>query len=508
MSSNDEISFVPETPSAPVASGLPPWKILLVDDEPGVHAATRLALSGVHFRNRGLEFISTGNSREAIEALRANDDIAVIFLDVVMETDDAGLRLARQLREEGFSLVRVILRTGHPGYAPEREVIVNYDIHDYKEKSTLDFSKLFSALISALRAYDDLVALEQHRRGLVSVLESVSWFDLRSLQRYLSRMLAELSSLANIEVSRLLIAARPIGRPSNAGESFGTVIDGLVDAPLTQAERQLIDTTFAARQAQSINASGTTVFVAAFDQELVLFTRDAAALQLADQVLLELFLNKVAQALDNHHTFSEILNERDSLVRSCANQGEFWGGHQNDELEAIQQLARQTAARLQQRLDFPGEIDDWFVFSIGTASGFHDLGVQALPHQLFEQTGPLSDADRAILQQHVDRGVELLGQHLGALTGSRLYGMAEKVILQHHERIDGSGYPRGLSGEAIDLAARIVGVVDTYVAMTSARPYRPAHLPETATTFLLEGRDRLFDSRVTDAFLEVLQQQP
>jgi len=507
MSSSDEIDFLPENAPVTATPALPPWKVLLVDDEPGVHAATRLALGGIHFRNREIEFISAYNSQEAINALREHGDIAVMFLDVVMETDDAGLKVARQLRAEGFNLVRVILRTGHPGYAPEREVIVNYDIHDYKEKSTLDFSKLFSCLISALRAYDDLVALEQHRRGLVSVLESVSWFDLRSLQRYLSRMLAELSSLANIDISQLLIAAQPGQRHRPVtNEPFSIVIDGLVDAPLKPAELQLIASSFATRAPQAKEGSGASFFVAAFDQELVLFTREGEALQQADQVLLEMFLNKVAQALDNHHTFTEILNERDSLVRGCANQGEPWGGHQPDELASIQQLARRTAARLQQRLDFPAEIDDWFVFSIGTASGFHDLGVQALPHRLFEQPDPLSEAERATLQQHVNQGVELLRGHLGALTGSRLFAMAEKVILQHHERIDGSGYPQGLSGDEIDLAAKIVAVVDTYVAMTSPRPYRPAHSTGAAQAFLLEGRDRFFDRRVTDAFLEVISE--
>ena len=497
----DALEFLPEAMPAGEHVGLSPWKVMIVDDEPGVHAATQLALRGVTFRGRGLQFISAYSGAEALEKLRDNEDTAMIFLDVVMATENDGLLAARKIREEGFRLVRIVLRTGHPGYAPEREVVVNYDIHDYREKSSLDFSKLFSCLISALRAYDDLVAIEQHRRGLLSVLEAVSWFDFRSLKRYLSRMLAELSSLANIELDQLLLAT-PFDPPAN--DHFTILIDGLATAPLTAAEHHFIaDSLHSGRSQQG--DTGANFFVSAFGIPLVLFTRDREALASADLVLLELFLNKVAQALDNHHTFTEILGERDSLVRAFAGPGEEWGGHDGQELENLQRLARETSARLQQRLDFPDEIDDWFVFSIGTAAGFHDLGVQSLPHQLFEKTGPLTAEERQLVEQHAAHGVGLLHSKLGSLQKSRLYAMSVNVILQHHERYDGSGYPAGLSGTAIALPARIVAVIDSFVAMTAPRPYRPARSRDEALRQIREGRGTRFDPKVVDAFLDVIE---
>jgi HD-GYP domain-containing protein (c-di-GMP phosphodiesterase class II) len=466
-----------------------------------VHAATRLALRGISFRGRGLQFISAYSGKEALEKLRENEDTAMIFLDVVMESSSAGLVAARQIREEGFNLVRIVLRTGHPGYAPEREVVVNYDIHDYKEKSSLDFSKLFSCLISSLRAYDDLVAIEQHRRGLLSVLEAVSWFDFRSLKRYLSRMLAELSTIANIEVDQLLLAA---AAPTDSPQELTVLIDGLA-APLGASEREFIGTSLAQRRSQD-GELGATFFVDAFGITLALFTRDRQGLDNADRVLLELFLNKVAQALDNHHTFTEVLGERDSLVRAFADPSQFWGGHDCRELESLQRLARETAARLQQRLAFPGEIDDWFVFSIGTAGGFHDLGMQTLPHQLLEKAGKLSAEEHRTVEQHARNGVELLRGKLGNMQGSRLFAMSESVILQHHERYDGSGYPAGLAGAAIALPARIIAVIDCFVAMTAPRPYRAACSRQATLDHLRDGRGKLFDPAVVDAFLDVIDQ--
>ena len=154
-----------------------PWKILIADDDLDVHATTKLALRDVVFRNRPLQFIDAYSASEALGCMQEHPDVAVAFLDVVMETDSAGLNVVRKIRESGFGMVRLIIRTGYPGQAPERDVIVNYDIHDYKEKSGLSAQKLFTSLISALRSYEDLVALEKHRRGLMAVLESVSWLD-------------------------------------------------------------------------------------------------------------------------------------------------------------------------------------------------------------------------------------------------------------------------------------------------------------------------------------------
>ena len=135
------------------------WKILIVDDEPEIHAVTKLALSDFEFQNRNLEFISVFNGEQAREVLLKERDIAVVLLDVVMETDDAGLRIADFIRNEANNhFIRIILRTGQPGQAPERDVIINYDINDYKSKTELTAQKLFTVVIAALRSYRDIVA--------------------------------------------------------------------------------------------------------------------------------------------------------------------------------------------------------------------------------------------------------------------------------------------------------------------------------------------------------------
>ena len=112
------------------------WKVLIVDDEPEVHAVTKLALSDFEFQNKRLEFISAYSGAEAKQLIDEHSDAAIVLLDVVMETDDAGLQVAKYIRETAQNNhIRIILRTGQPGQAPERQVIVNYDINDYKSKT-------------------------------------------------------------------------------------------------------------------------------------------------------------------------------------------------------------------------------------------------------------------------------------------------------------------------------------------------------------------------------------
>ncbi|SCA55553.1 hypothetical protein MTBPR1_100194 [Candidatus Terasakiella magnetica] len=148
-----------------------PWAMLVVDDEVGVHDVTKLALKRFSYQGRGLEFISAFSAKEAIEILKARDDIALILLDVVMETDHAGLDCARQIRDDlGNENVRIVLRTGQPGQAPEQDVILAYDINDYRAKTELTAERLFSTVVSALRSYTDITALEEYREDAYGLL--------------------------------------------------------------------------------------------------------------------------------------------------------------------------------------------------------------------------------------------------------------------------------------------------------------------------------------------------
>lgn len=136
------------------------WNILIVDDEEEMHNVTKLVLSSFVFMNRKIKFYNAFSVDEAKKILESCDDIALILLDVVMKEDDSGLKLVHYIRNElQNNLVRIILRTGQPGHAPESKVIIDYDINDYKEKTELSAQKLITAVVSSLRAYHHIMQI-------------------------------------------------------------------------------------------------------------------------------------------------------------------------------------------------------------------------------------------------------------------------------------------------------------------------------------------------------------
>lgn len=154
-----------------------PWKVLIVDDDVDVHVVTKFSLSNAHFQGRRISFLHAYSGAEALAVLRATPDVALVLLDVIMETQEAGLRVSRQIREElGNHLVRIVLRTGQPGQALEHSIIIDYDINDFWCKTDLTTRKLFTTVIASLRAYAGLQQAEQNIAQLQAALDQARQF--------------------------------------------------------------------------------------------------------------------------------------------------------------------------------------------------------------------------------------------------------------------------------------------------------------------------------------------
>ncbi len=174
-----------------------PIRVLVVDDEPDVVAVTRLSLRGMHHGGRPVELVSSDTGAGAVSAMRADPAIAVVLLDVVMETDTAGLDACRAIREDlGNRYVRILLRTGQPGAAPERATIDDYDIDGYLPKAELTTTRLYAAVRTALKAFEELVDLDRHRRALLLLNETAaSLHPYEPLRFMLERVLGAMVAL-------------------------------------------------------------------------------------------------------------------------------------------------------------------------------------------------------------------------------------------------------------------------------------------------------------------------
>ena len=215
------------------------WKVLIVDDEEEIHVVTRLALHDFSFGGRHLEFLSAYSGTEARTMIRENPDIAIILLDVVMETDSAGLEVAQFIRQElGNHFVRIVLRTGQPGLAPERRVLKVYDINDYRAKTELTQDRLFSVIYTALASYRDLIALARSRHqliGLVNEIEQLSHLSARDLQVPLNDAAALIRKISKAGAELPREVAEDVGELRTNIEAMQSALNKLV--ALTSAGR-------------------------------------------------------------------------------------------------------------------------------------------------------------------------------------------------------------------------------------------------------------------------------
>ncbi len=176
------------------------WKIMIVDDDVAIHDITEISLQNFSYLGKQIEFIHAFSGQEAKKLIATHPDIAVILLDVVMEHQQAGLDVVKYIRNELRNpLIRIILQTAQYEHAPEREVILEYDVNDYKEKRDISTKKLFTSLVTALRTYQDMMTINRNRLGLQKLIESApSIFGSQSIDKFLSGILEQLLSILNL----------------------------------------------------------------------------------------------------------------------------------------------------------------------------------------------------------------------------------------------------------------------------------------------------------------------
>jgi len=204
------------TRDQPEGFDLPEWKVIIADDQEEIHTVTKLVLDEFSFEGKKLKFLNAYSGQETKQLVRENDDIAFILLDVVMETDDAGLEVVRYIREElKNNIVQIVLNTGQPGQAPEHEVITKYAINDYKSKTEFNAKKLITSLTSSLRAYSLSSSLHEANEKLNEYryhLEDIVRQRTAELEKENEeRKAAEQSLRRSSEIQANILTASPIG---------------------------------------------------------------------------------------------------------------------------------------------------------------------------------------------------------------------------------------------------------------------------------------------------------
>lgn len=301
----------------PLLHDTQPWRILLVDDDEDVHTSTVFALSDVSILGRRLEFSHAYSAQEARLLLLGEGDVAVVLLDVVMESEDAGLKLVRTIREDlGLTELRIILRTGQPGYAPEIEVISNLDINDYRTKAELTRTRLITSLTAALRSFEQIRTIAYVRRGLEKIVHaSADLFEKRALESLAEGVLTQIAGLLRLAPDGLVCAQR--GFPIDGSDPDRLYVVGAlggfaaaVNHPLDALGEPRIETAIResmARRCSTYANEHTVLYVRSpGGREQAIFLNCGKCLSLLDRQLLEVFASHISVGFSNVYLFHRL----------------------------------------------------------------------------------------------------------------------------------------------------------------------------------------------------------
>ncbi|MBD8542796.1 EAL domain-containing protein [Oxalobacteraceae sp. CFBP 8761] len=310
----DDLVFADEVDAVDDSRRLP-WRILVVDDDADVHSTTTFALDNVVMQGRPLAFLHAYSAAQAFALLSRESDIAVILLDVVMERADAGLQLVRRIRDElGLRDVRIILRTGQPGYAPEMEAIRGYDINDYRTKSELTRTKLYTAVAAAIRSYEQLCALDANRVGMERIVAACAQLmALHGVRDVAYGILAQAAGLVGQPVDGILCtrefgdgtgtgAFGPLFVVAASGDSRdleGCELGAQYDDPYVTRLALAAERTLAQRGCTTDDGMLTLFFPGKAGRDFVACLPLERAISDVETRLLQVFCGMVAVSLDN-----------------------------------------------------------------------------------------------------------------------------------------------------------------------------------------------------------------
>ena len=361
---DDVLHLIDDSGAAPEASTARKWKIAVIDDDPAVHEGTRFALSDYNLNGQTLEILSAYSAAEGRTLMRAHPDIAAVLLDVIMETDAAGLDLVEYIRNElKNETVRIILRTGQPGQAPERRVIVQYDINDYKAKTELTADKLFTSLTAALRSYQQLERMVQTRRGLEIIIDAASTlYDFKSMQRLAEGVLTQIASLLNVDCAGILVLRDDGSSPATISRCSpapaATAASSAPPAPGRSIRicATMVEAAFRRRKHEFVDHRTVLYLRTGSGREVVVLLQAERQLSETDRSLVEIFGSRLSIAFDNVILYQQLHEANTQLEDRVAQR-----------TRALMQANRRLSAqwlRLQRANGFKNEI-------LGTVA--HDL---------------------------------------------------------------------------------------------------------------------------------------
>ncbi len=497
---NDNYLFAEEKIEIPsLYSSNTPWKIIIADDEKEIHQITKMVLSDYTFDNRTIQFFSAYTSTETITLMEQHPDAAILLLDVVMESDSSGLEVARHIRQVlRNSFVRIILRTGQPGKAPEKKIIMEYDINEYREKTELTTQKLFTTITSSLRSYKDLTTIDRTRQVLELVIKSSERiFENQSLKRFTTGLLDRILSILRLDKSSLYIQASGFAAAYEqhnfsvvaATGQFENFIDKDVREVIPENIQHYLKLALEKQEGIFIDDAYVGYFSTETGSTNLIYLNGCGNLTELEKDLIRIFSSNISITFDNLYLSQEIVDTQKEVIFTL---GELVDTRSKGMANHVRRVA-ECSRLLALKAGLPVEEAEL----LKLASPMHDVGKIGIPDSILNKPGALSDEEYAYIKSHSQIGYEILKN-----SKREILKAATIVAQQHHERWDGSGYPQGLKGEEIHIFGRITGIADVFDALTHNRIYKKAWPINFVTDYFKDNRGKHFDPILVDLFVE------
>lgn len=479
------------------------YKLLIVDDEMEVHTTTKFILKDFVFEGHKLEFIDAYSCEEAIAAITMHKDIAVIILDVVMEENQSGLKYVDYVRNTLNNVfVRILLRTGEPGQAPENRIIVDYDINDYLLKTDITIQRLFTSLYQALRSFRDLTSIDNNRKGLEKIIESSSKMFLQgSVQEFFNCILDEMLGFRT-DLGSVCFRIR---EKDSGFAYFGNGKDGVIISATGDYRKyigkeissiaELEEIYNHAKEMDHVEATE----VKSLDRGFLVWkksTNNVSSfiyidnhIKAYDLELIKVYLSNYSLALDNYIISQQIIGTQVEIINSLGDVIESRSHEEGYHVKRVSEFAFLIGKKL--------GLTQAECMNLKIASMVHDAGKIGINDNILLKPGRLTEEEFEIIKTHTQ-----IGNNLFKKSELEVLKKAAEICLYHHEKYDGSGYPRRLKGEEIPLQARIVAVVDVFDAISHKRCYKEAWDLMDSKEYIRKQRGTSFDPVIVDIFME------
>lgn len=451
------------------------FRILTVDDDMLMTATIQ-----AYFQRNGYDVDAENDPYRAIERVReGNYDI--MLLDFLM-SPICGNEVVEEIRKFNKDIF-IILLTGHKSMAPPIKTIRELDIQGYYEKNDR-FDQLELLVESCVKSIHQIRQIKQYEEGLSKIIASTPQvYRTRNLEEMADSILRQLEYLIPVDMSFILFE---LGDRTVVSRARGTNDIPKIKLDIcVRFEGRIFVEYEGFMVFPLINESHQYIGVTGIKSSIV---PDTAQVQ-----LLNIFMRQTAASLINQHLHFQ-LNEAYlgtiSTLRYAVEAKDFETRGHSDRVSKM-------AALLSEYIGMEKD----FVSKIKVAGLFHDIGKIGIPDQILLKPGSLTEEEFEKIKKHPAIGAKIL-------SGLPDFQDLVNIVKGHHERIDGRGYPDGLSGSDIPEGARIIAIVDSFDALVSNRTYRKGRSWEAALDEIRRNRDTQFDKAFADRFLEMMTVQP